>query len=262
LFKVKNKLGIFSRVAKGNVLVISPFNYPISTPLSKIISALVTGNSVVFKPSTQGSLVALFLGKLTSDVGFPKGIINIVTGRGSEISNLILKNNVFNVVTFTGSTKVGKLISEKVTKTELILELGGKDTSLVLDDVEVEEVSTKLIKGAFQFSGQRCTAVKRVLVTEKVADQLVESLKEKIKELSSSEIKLKELIVPLISLKSANYAFSLIEDAGKQKADVIVGGQQKANFLYPTLIDHVNLKMKIAHEEQFAPIIPVIRIKS
>ncbi|WP_342258935.1 NADP-dependent glyceraldehyde-3-phosphate dehydrogenase [Spiroplasma endosymbiont of Dioctria linearis] len=258
----QNKLGIFSRVAKGVVLAISPFNYPFNLALAKIIPALVMGNTVVFKPATAGSLVGTFLSKLVIESNLPKGIFNIVTGRGREIGDIITSNPEIDMISFTGSVGVGNQIRKNGSTTDLVLELGGKDPALVLDDLQLDKYCEEIINGAFGYSGQRCTAVKRVLVSNKIADKLVPLLKTKLESLSVGMPKDNAFITPVIDEKSADFIQTLIDDAKQKGAKIITGDKRTKNLMWPTLIDKVSLDMKVAWEEPFGPVLPIIRIDS
>ncbi|WP_342275200.1 NADP-dependent glyceraldehyde-3-phosphate dehydrogenase [Spiroplasma endosymbiont of Cantharis lateralis] len=258
----QNKLGIFSRVAKGVVLAISPFNYPFNLALAKIIPALVMGNTVVFKPATAGSLVGTFLSKLVIEANLPKGIFNIVTGRGREIGDIITSNPEIDMISFTGSVGVGNQIRKNGSTTDLVLELGGKDPALVLDDLQLDKYCEEIINGAFGYSGQRCTAVKRVLVSNKIADKLVPLLKNKLESLSVGMPKDNAFITPVIDEKSADFIQTLIDDAKQKGAKIITGDKRTKNLMWPTLIDKVSLDMKVAWEEPFGPVLPIIRIDS
>lgn len=256
---VANKLAIFEYVPKGIALAISPFNYPINLSISKIIPSLVMGNTVVFKPATNGSVVGLFISKLFQQADLPKGIFNSITGKGKDIGDLLITNEHINLISFTGSVPVGKRIMQLAKGKELVLELGGKDSAIVLNDANLEKTVNEIISGAFGYSGQRCTAIKRVITTNKTADKLVPLLKAKIANLKVGSPYENSDIIPLIDVSSANYVQNLIDDALNQNAVLITGNKKENNLVYPTLIDHVTEKMRLALEEPFGPILPIIR---
>ncbi|WP_339020513.1 NADP-dependent glyceraldehyde-3-phosphate dehydrogenase [Spiroplasma endosymbiont of Atherix ibis] len=258
----KNKIGIFSRVAKGVVLTISPFNYPFNLAFAKIIPALVMGNTVVFKPATAGSLVGTYMSKLVIEAGFPKGIFNIITGRGREIGDIITSNPEIDMISFTGSVEIGNQIRKMGSSTDLVLELGGKDPALVLDDLNLEKYADEIVNGAYGYSGQRCTAVKRVLVSNKIADKLLPILKAKINLLSVGMPKDNAFITPVIDEKSVDFIQGLIDDAKNKGASIITGDKKQKNLMWPTLIDNVTTEMRIAWEEPFGPVLPILRIDS
>lgn len=260
---IVGKVGKFYDVPIGVVLAISSFNYPINLSLSKIIPSLITGNTVVFKPSTQGALVASQIAKYFDKAEFIPGVFNMVLGKGSEIGDAVIENKRIAGVSFTGSTSIGKSIASKLNMKHLVLELGGKDTAIVTKDADLELASNEIIKGAFNYSGQRCTAIKKVLVMEEVANDLISLLKQKAESLSIGDPFSNADIVPLIDNNALNYNISLIDDAINHGAIVVTGGSVVGhNLLQPTILDNVSSKCKISWEEQFGPVLPIIRVKS
>lgn len=258
-----DKVSMVKRVPLGVVLAISPFNYPINLAASKIAPAVVIGNSVVLKPATQGSISGLYLARIFEQAGLPKGVLNTITGKGSEIGDYVTTHNDINFVNFTGSTEIGSRISKLISMTPLLMELGGKDAAIVLEDADLDLAAKNIVAGAYSYSGQRCTAVKRVLVVDRVADELVKKVKALVEKLTIGNPMDKEAvdIVPLISDKSADFVCDLIEDAKNKGADIVVGGNREGNLVYPTLIDSVSLDMRVAWEEPFGPVLPIIRVK-
>jgi glyceraldehyde-3-phosphate dehydrogenase (NADP+) len=142
------------------------------------------------------------------------------------------------------------------------MELGGKDAAIVLEDADLKEAAKDIVSGAFSYSGQRCTAVKRVLVEDKVADELTGYIKERVEKLKAGDPrKADTVIVPLISDKAADFVCELIEDALEKGAKLLVGNKREKNLVYPTLIDYVTEDMRLAWEEPFGPVLPIIRVK-
>lgn len=261
----KGKFAITSREPVGVVLAISPFNYPVNLAASKIAPALMGGNTVVFKPATQGSLSGGFLAQLFIEAGIPEGVLGIVTGRGNEIGDYVVTHPDINFINFTGSTEVGKHIAQKVKMVPLLMELGGKDAAIVLEDADLELAAKQIIAGAFSYSGQRCTAIKRVLVLEEVADALVAKLEEGIRGIKvGNPIESDEDfdVVPLINETAAEFVMEIIDDAREKGAKLLCGGKREGNLIMPTLFDHVQSNMRVAWEEPFGPVLPVIRVKS
>ena len=259
----RNKLSFVSRVPLGVVLAISPFNYPVNLSASKIAPAVAAGNSVVLKPPTQGSISALYLAQVFKEAGIPDGVLNTVTGKGSEIGDYIVTHPKIDFINFTGSTKVGHHISEITVMKPLLMELGGKDAAIVLEDADLELAADNIASGAFSYSGQRCTAVKRILVMESVADKLVELLKERIMKLKAGDPREEGVtIVPIINTGAADFVMELIEDAHSKGATPVVEAKREGNLISAGLYDNVTLDMRIAWEEPFGPILPVIRINS
>ncbi|MFR4582547.1 NADP-dependent glyceraldehyde-3-phosphate dehydrogenase [Clostridium cadaveris] len=258
----KNKISVVTREPLGVVLAISPFNYPINLSASKIAPALIAGNSVVLKPPTQGSISALYLAEVFNKAGLPRGVLNTITGKGKDIGDYVVTHPKIDFINFTGSTEVGQHISKITTMKPLLLELGGKDAAIVLEDADLDESAKNIVNGAYSYSGQRCTAVKRILVMEKVADELSTKIKNLVEKLSVGDPRENSVIGPLINDKAADFVMNLIEDAEGKGAKLLAGGKREGRLIYPTLFDHVNLDMKIAWEEPFGPVLPIIRIKS
>ncbi|PYZ97044.1 NADP-dependent glyceraldehyde-3-phosphate dehydrogenase [Alteribacter lacisalsi] len=258
----KNKKAMIQKVPHGVVLAISPFNYPVNLSAAKIAPALVTGNTVLFKPATQGAISGIKMIEALMKAGLPEGVLNIVTGRGSVIGDFIVTHPEIDMISFTGGTKTGQHIATQASMIPVVLELGGKDPAIVLEDADLEKAASEIVSGAFSYSGQRCTAIKRVLVMDGVADQLVAKLKEKVEALKVGKASEGAGVVPMIDDKSADYVESLIEDAKDKGADVVTTGDRQKNLLHPTLLDNVTEEMRVAWEEQFGPVLPVIRISS
>lgn len=258
----KNKISFVTRVPIGLVLAISPFNYPINLSASKIAPALIGGNSVILKPPTQGSISALHLAEIFNEAGLPNGVLNTVTGKGSEIGDYIVTHKDIDFINFTGSTEVGKHIAVIAGMVPMIMELGGKDAAIVLDDANLDDAAEDIVVGAYSYSGQRCTAIKRVIVLNSVADSLVSKLKTNVEKLKVGRPEENAKITPLISDKAADYVQELIDDALEKGADLIIGNKREKNLIYPALFDNVSEDMKLAWEEPFGPVLPVMRVKS
>ena len=259
----RKKLSIVIREPMGVVLAISPFNYPINLSASKIAPALVSGNTVVLKPATQGSLSGLYLAKVFQEAGIPDGVLNTITGRGSQIGDYAVTHPSIDFINFTGSSEIGMRISQITNMIPLLMELGGKDAAIVLEDADLDLAAKNIVDGAYSYSGQRCTAVKRVLVEDNIADTLVEKIKvlvEKLKVGNPNEEGVS--IVPLIDEKAADFVWELIDDAREKGAHLIVGGKREKNTIYPTLFDYVTTDMRLAWEEPFGPVLPIIRVKN
>lgn len=257
----KNKISVVTREPLGVVLAISPFNYPVNLAASKIAPALIAGNSVVLKPATQGSLCGLYLAKVFEQAGVPAGVLNTITGRGSVIGDYIVKHPDVDFINFTGSTEIGSRISSITSMVPLLMELGGKDAAIVLEDADLDVAASNIVAGAYSYSGQRCTAVKRILVVDKVADKLLEKVKVKVEALKVGNPVDGADVVPLIDMKSADFVWELIEDAKAKGAKLILGGNREENLIYPTLFDNVTTDMRLAWEEPFGPVLPIIRVK-
>lgn len=256
----KNKLAVVRREPVGVVLAIAPFNYPVNLSGSKIAPALIAGNVVMFKPPTQGSISGLLLAKAFEEAGIPAGVFNTITGRGSEIGDYIIEHKEVNFINFTGSTPIGERIGRLAGMRPIMLELGGKDAALVLEDADLEHAAKQIVAGAFSYSGQRCTAIKRVIVLESVADQLATLLQEEVSKLTVGNPFDNADITPVIDNASADFIWGLIEDAQEKGAQALTQIKREGNLLWPVLFDQVTKDMKVAWEEPFGPVLPIIRV--
>ncbi len=258
----KNKLAVVRREPVGIVLAIAPFNYPVNLSASKIAPALIAGNVVMFKPPTQGSISGLLLAKAFEEAGIPAGVFNTITGRGSEIGDYIIEHKEVNFINFTGSTPIGERIGRLAGMRPIMLELGEKDAALVLEDADLEHAAKQIVAGAFSYSGQRCTAIKRVIVLESVADKLATLLQEEVSKLTVGDPFDNADITPVIDNASADFIWGLIEDAQEKEAQALTPIKREGNLLWPVLFDQVTKDMKVAWEEPFGPVLPIIRVAS
>ena len=258
----KNKLAVVRREPVGVVLAIAPFNYPVKLSGSKIAPALIAGNVVMFKPPTQGSISGLLLAKAFEEAGIPAGVFNTITGRGSEIGDYIIEHKEVNFINFTGSTPIGERIGRLAGMRPIMLELGGKDAALVLEDADLEHAAKQIVAGAFSYSGQRCTAIKRVIALESVADTLADLLQAEVAKLTVGDPFDNADITPVIDNASADFIWGLIEDAQEKGAQALTPIKREDNLLWPVLFDQVTKDMKVAWEEPFGPVLPIIRVAS
>lgn len=256
----KNKLAVVRREPVGVVLAIAPFNYPVNLSGSKIAPALIAGNVVMFKPPTQGSISGLLLAKAFEEAGIPAGVFNTITGRGSEIGDYIIEHKEVNFINFTGSTPIGERIGRLAGMRPIMLELGGKDAALVLEDADLEHAAKQIVAGAFSYSGQRCTAIKRVIVLESVADTLATLLQAEVAKLTVGDPFDNADITPVIDNASADFIWGLIEDAQEKGAQALTKIKREGNLLWPVLFDQVTKDMKVAWEEPFGPVLPIISV--
>ncbi|MDI5917167.1 NADP-dependent glyceraldehyde-3-phosphate dehydrogenase [Streptococcus equi subsp. zooepidemicus] len=258
----KKKIAIVRREPVGLVLAISPFNYPINLAGSKIAPALIAGNVVALKPPTQGSISGLLLAEVFAEAGLPAGVFNTITGRGSVIGDYIVEHEAVNFINFTGSTPIGERIGKLAGMRPIMLELGGKDSAIVLEDANIALAAKNIVAGAFGYSGQRCTAVKRVLVMESVADQLVAEIKGLVEKLLIGMPEDNADITPLIDTKAADFVEGLVNDAADKGAQALTEIKRDGNLICPILFDRVTTDMRLAWEEPFGPVLPVIRVSS
>ncbi|KKF44267.1 NADP-dependent glyceraldehyde-3-phosphate dehydrogenase [Streptococcus uberis] len=258
----KKKIAIVRHEPVGLVLAISPFNYPINLAGSKIAPALIAGNVVALKPPTQGSISGLLLAEVFAEAGVPAGVFNTITGRGSVIGDYIVEHEAVNFINFTGSTPVGERIGQLAGMRPIMLELGGKDSAIVLEDADLALAAKNIVAGAFGYSGQRCTAVKRVLVMDSVADELEKHVCDLVNKLSVGMPEDNADITPLIDTKAADFVEGLITDANEKGAKALTEIKREGNLISPVVFDHVTTDMRLAWEEPFGPVLPFIRVNS
>lgn len=258
----RSKLAVVERVPLGVVLAISPFNYPVNLAAAKLAPALITGNSVIFKPATQGSISGTKMIEALAKTNLPPSVLNLVTGKGSVIGDYLIEHDDIAMVTFTGGTSTGERIAQKAKMIPLVMELGGKDPAIICEDADLELAASQIVSGAYSYSGQRCTAIKRVLAHHSVADELLSLIKVEVEKLSVGSPEDNTMIVPLIDEQSADFVQGLIDDALEKGATLVLGNKREGNLIYPTLLDHVTKEMRIAWEEPFGPVLPIIRVSS
>ncbi|MGM9927408.1 MAG: NADP-dependent glyceraldehyde-3-phosphate dehydrogenase [Lysinibacillus sp.] len=258
----RSKIAMSHRVPVGVVLAIAPYNYPVNLSVAKIAPALMGGNAVIFKPATQGAISGVKLVEALHKAGIPGGLVNLVTGRGSVIGDYLVEHDGIDMISFTGGSNTGQHIAQKAKMIPLVMELGGKDPAIVREDADLSFTAKQIVSGAYSYSGQRCTAIKRVLVQENVADELVSLIETEVKALTVGSPEQNNVIVPLIDDASADYVQGLVDDALEKGATLVVGNKREDNLLYPTLLDNVTTDMRVAWEEPFGPVLPIIRVKS
>ena len=181
--ELPNKFAMAIRLPVGVAGVITPWNFPMAIPTWKIFPALVAGNTVVFKPASDTPKTATTLVQILEEAGVPEGVVNLVHGGGSEVGMTIVRHPDVNLISFTGSTAVGKVISREASDTlkRVSLEMGGKNAQIVLEDANLELALDGVLWGAFGTSGQRCTATSRLILHEAIYDQFIEMLVERVK---------------------------------------------------------------------------------
>ena len=259
LFSVRDPIGV--------VVAISPFNFPLNLLSHKVAPALAAGNPLVIKPTSSAPLTALRLAKHAEAVGFPKGVVNVVIGPGGEVGDTLVEHPRTRLVTFTGSTVVGKGIAEKAGRQakRVILEMGGMDPFIVLEDAPLDVTVAAAVRGAFGYSGQVCTASKRLLVSDVIADQFARAFSERAGKLKVGPALAEDTQVgPVIDPGTLDRMDRLVGDAVAHSAKVLLGGERATElapgyFYRPTVLDDVPVEAKIAQEEPFGPVAPILR---
>lgn len=250
----------------GVVGAITPWNFPLAMITRKIAPALAAGCTVVVKPSRESPLSAMKFMELVNEAGFPKGVVNVVTGSSSQIVGEMMENPLVRKVTFTGSTEVGKLLIEQsaINVTKLSLELGGHAPFIVLDDANIDLAVEHAIMSKFRNTGQTCVCANRIYVQEKVYDEFVEKFSERVRKLNVGDTFDQSVdIGPLINESGLEKVAQHVEDAIEKGAKVVTGGSRlNSNGYYysPTVIRDVDRSMEIMHEETFGPVAPVQKI--
>jgi alpha-ketoglutaric semialdehyde dehydrogenase len=269
--ELRDKFAMSVRQPLGVCSMITPWNFPMAIPSWKIMPALVCGNTVVFKPATLTPLSALNFVKVLEDAGVPKGVVNFVTG-GPDVGTLMSKHDAVKVVSFTGSTQVGRIVSENAAPgfKKCHLEMGGKNIIMILDDAQLELAVEGCLWGGFGTTGQRCTAASRVVVHEKVYDAFIEEFTRRAKALRVGPgLDEKNQVGPSVSDSQLKTVMQYVEIGKKEGAKLLAGGHRldtgdlaKGFFHEPTVFGDVHPKMRIAQEEIFGPVVSVMRCRS
>ena len=251
----------------GVVAAITPWNFPSSMITRKCAPALAVGCPVVIKPASQTPFSALALAALAEEAGFPKGTINVITGKASEIGEELSISPIVRKLSFTGSTEVGKILLQKCSSTvkKVSMELGGHAPFIVFDDADINEAVLGAMQSKFRNTGQTCVCANRIYVQEKVHDEFCEKFIEAVSKLKVGEGLDEEVASgPMIDEHSLAKVEEHIEDAVQMGAKVAIGGARHAlgkNFYQPTILTGVTPKAKITFEETFGPVAPVYKFK-
>jgi putative phosphonoacetaldehyde dehydrogenase len=244
------------------ISAITPFNHPLNQVAHKVAPAIATNNKMVLKPSEKTPLTALLLADILYEAGLPPAMFSVVTGDPAEIGLELITNPNVDVVTFTGGVSVGKWIAANAGYRRMVLELGGNDPLIVMEDADLEKASDLAVAGSYKNSGQRCTAVKRILVQESVADRFVELLVEKTKKVTYGDpMDPATEMGTVIDAEAAEVMERRVNDAVAQGAKLLWGNQRKGALYAPTVVDRVRPEMELVRLETFGPVSPVIRFR-
>jgi putative phosphonoacetaldehyde dehydrogenase len=246
----------------GAISAITPFNHPMNQVAHKIVPSIATNNRMVLKPSEKVPLSALFLADILYEAGLPPEMFQVVTGDPREIADELITNEHVDLITFTGGVPIGKYIASKMGYRRAVLELGGNDPIIVMEDADLEEASTLAVQGSYKNSGQRCTAVKRMLVHERVADRFVELITDKTRNWSYGDPMDPAVDMGTVIDEPAATLFeSRVHEAVAQGAVLRAGNVRKGALYSPTVVDRVDPAMTLVREETFGPVSPVIRFR-
>ena len=246
------------------ISAITPFNHPLNMVAHKIAPAIATNNCMVCKPTEQTPLTAITLADILYEAGLPPEMFQVVTGWPADIGDEMITNPNIDIITFTGGVPVGKIIAEKAGYRRTALELGGNDPLIILNDLrgaDLEKAATIAVAGATGNSGQRCTAVKRILVQESVADELVPHILEKAKAIRFGDpMNADTQLGCVINAEAAALFENRVFAAEKQGAEILYHPGREGALLPPIVIDHVRHDSELVMEETFGPIVPIVRV--
>ena len=246
------------------ISAITPFNHPLNMVAHKIAPAIATNNCVVCKPTELTPLTAITLADILYEAGLPPEMFQIVTGWPKDIGEEMITNENIDIITFTGGVPVGKMIADKAGYKRSALELGGNDPLIVLNDLtddDLEKAATLAVAGATGNSGQRCTAIKRILAQESIADKLVPMIVEKAKAIKFGDPMDPETQLGCVIHAQAAETFeNRVKLAEKAGAKILYGPERQGALLPPITVDHVPHDSELVFEETFGPIVPIVRV--
>ena len=247
----------------GVISAITPFNHPMNQVAHKVVPAIATNNRMLLKPSEKVPLSALALADVLYEAGLPPEMFQVVTGDPREIADELITNPHVELITFTGGVAIGKYIAAKAGYRRMVLELGGNDPLIVMEDADLEEAATLAVSGSYKNSGQRCTAVKRMLVQESVAGDFVELLVAKTRTWHHGDPMDRAMDMgTLIDAAAAKYCEDKVNEAVGMGARLLLGNVRRKALYSPTVVDHVTPDMPLVLHETFGPVSPVIRFRS
>jgi len=247
----------------GVITAITPFNHPMNQVAHKVIPSVATNNRMVLKPSEKVPFSAIYFADLLHEAGLPPEMLQVITGDPREIADEMLTHPAVDLITFTGGVPIGKYIASKAGYRRVVLELGGNDPLIVMDDADLEEASNLAVQGSYKNSGQRCTAVKRMLVHEKVAEEFTDRVVAKTRAWSYGDPSDENNLMGTVIDEAAAQLFeSRVNEAVAQGARLLVGNQRRGALYSPTVIDQVRPEMTVVREETFGPVSPIIRFSS
>jgi len=244
------------------VSAITPFNHPLNMVAHKVAPAVATNNCMVCKPTELTPLTALLLADVLYEAGLPPEMFSVVTGLPSDIGDAMIKNPHAELITFTGGVAVGKYIADHAGYRRTVLELGGNSSLIVMEDADLEKAAAMAVQGATKNSGQRCTAVKRVLCVESVADEFVPLVEKEARKIRYGDPMSADTDMGTVIHEGAAQLFERrVNDAVAQGATLVYGNDRQGALYSPTVLDHVPRDAELVVEETFGPPIPIIRVK-
>ncbi len=263
----RNKRAFAYRRPKGVYGVISPWNFPLGSATSYYIApGLAAGNAIVWVPATSSSAVASEFMKCVEETNLPKGVLNLVIGRGAVAGDALVVHELTSAIGFTGSTKTGEIIHSRAGAKSVLLELGGNGPTIVFEDADIEHAATSLVDASFVNAGQICTSTERVLVHESVADDFAEAVMERVKKIKLGDPLDKDTVMGTVhNANTAETVANHVNDAVAKGAKVLTksSGKEWPTKMYvePVIVDYITKEMKLNTEETFGPVIPIVRYK-
>ncbi len=247
----------------GAISAITPFNHPLNQVAHKVAPSIATNNRMVLKPTEKTPLTALLLADILYEAGLPPEMFSVVTGDPKEIADEMLTNPDADLVTFTGGVPIGKYIAAKAVYKRQVLELGGNDPLIVMEDADLDEAATLAAIGSYRNSGQRCTAIKRMLVQESVADDFVARLLAKTQAWTYGDPMDPAMEMGTVIDEAAAKSFEAkVGDAVAKGARLLWGNVRRGALYSPTLVDRVTPDMPLVKYETFGPVSPVLRFRT
>ena len=257
----KRKIFTQREPLQGVISAITPFNHPLNMVAHKIAPSIATNNRMVCKPTELTPLTCLRLADILYEAGLPPAMFQIVTGLPEDIGDAMITNPHIDLITFTGGVPVGKMIAGKAGYRRTVLELGGNAPLIVMEDADLDKAASLAVAGATKNSGQRCTAVKRILVVDKIGDRFAQLVTEKAKKLIYGDPKNPTTDIGTVITENAARTFEKrVNDAVKDGAQLLHGNNRDGAVYPPTVIDHVPWDSELVMEETFGPAIPIIRV--
>lgn len=255
----KNRKIFTVREPLNLAVAITPFNHPLNQVIHKIAPAIATGTPVILKPSEKTPLTAIKLVELLYEAGLPSYMLSVLLGPTSEVAAKLVKDPRIELVSFTGSVAVGKQIANTVGYKKLILELGGNDPLIILEDADLDQAAFLAAEGSFRNSGQRCTAVKRILVQESIKDKFLEKFLERAKTYTSGDpLDPNTVVGTVIDEAAAIYLEEVVHKAVATGAKILMGGKRTGALMEPTVIDNVPRDAQMVVQESFGPLAPIL----
>ena len=243
----------------GVITAITPFNHPMNQVAHKVVPSIATNNRMVLKPSEKVPLSALYFADLLYEAGLPGEMLSVITGDPREIADEMLTNAAVDLVTFTGGVTIGKYIAAKAGYRRIVLELGGNDPIIVMEDADLDEASTLAVSGSYKNSGQRCTAVKRMLVHESVRARFTDLVVDKTRAWRYGDPADDGVDMGTVIDEAAARQFEVrVNEAIAQGARLLAGQRREGALFAPTVIDQVRPEMSVVLEETFGPVSPII----